>query len=214
MAERGVIRKPHVVVLALAELGGAERWVDTEDIAVRARALAPSAFSWRKYPDQIDLDGVRVALHDAAKARYGGLVRGSVRSGWSLTPAGVEWAKSDGLAIRGRLSPAMVPRRRDDQRSETKKRALERGRVKRLTAWRLWQAGRRIAPRQAAAVFRVDSETPARDVHLKVQRMMEILGDDPDVGGFVRQMAALTTGERRAGRTNRGRRGAGTGRSR
>ncbi|GBC86856.1 hypothetical protein HRbin12_00855 [bacterium HR12] len=188
------VLKPHVVVLALADLGGAERWVDTEDIAVRARDLAPEAFSWRKYPEQIDLDGVRIALHDAAKERCGHLVEGSVRSGWSLTPAGVQWVKRKGASMRRRLAGTGGPGRRDHWRAETRKRALERGRIRRLAAWRLWEAGRPVEPRQAEAVFRVDSETPRRDVHLKVQRMVELLGEDPSVGGFIREMAVMVTG--------------------
>lgn len=208
MAERGSIRKPHVVVLALADLQGARRWVDTEDIAVRARDLAPGAFSWRKYPEQIDLDGVRVALHDAAKPRYGLLVEGSVRTGWSLTLAGVEWVKTDGRAIRARLAGASSPGRRDELRVETRKRALERGRIRRLAGWRLWTAGRPVGQRQAQAVFRIDSETPARDVHLKVQRIIDLLGEDASVGPFVHEMARITAGrstpERRRGGSRRG----------
>jgi hypothetical protein len=207
MREPAAVSKPHVVVLALADVGGAGRWVDTEDIAVRARELAPAAFSWRKYAEQIDLDGVRVALYDAAKERWGRLVEGSVRSGWSLTAAGVAWVRAEGVLVRARLAGAAEPARRDEQRAETRKRALERGRIRQLEAWRLWEAGRRIGRRQAEAVFRVDSDTPRRDIHLKVQRMTALLGEDPAMGPFVREMASLvaeqTDGkrglERRAG---------------
>lgn len=193
MSDRQPARKAHVVVLALADLGGAGRWVDTEDVAVRARELAPQAFSWRKYPEQIDLDGTRVALHDAAKLSYGQLVEGSVRTGWSLTIVGVDWVKKNGAAVRDQLAGASGPERRDQYRVETRKRALERGRIKRLTAWRLWSAGRPIGERHASAVFRVDSETPPRDVHLKVQRMLELLSGDPAVGHFILEMARLVT---------------------
>lgn len=214
MPEGDAVRKPHVVVLALADLGGAGRWVDTEDVAVRARELAPGAFSWRKYPEQIDLDGVRVALYDAAKERWGRLVEGSVRSGWSLTPTGVEWVRHEGALIRGRLEGAAQPARRDERRAETRKRALERGRIRRLAAWRLWEAGRKVDRRQAGVIFRVDSDTPRRDVHLKVQRMVALLGEDPVVGPFVREMASLVgeqvgaTRGARGGPRTRGMRGA------
>jgi len=195
MADGRILRKPHVAVLALADLGGAERWVDTEDIAVRARELAPEAFSWRKYPDQIDLDGVRVALYDAAKPSYGGLVEGSVRTGWSLSPPGVEWARRNGRSIRRRLG-TREPGRRDERRAETRKRALERGRIRRLVAWNAWSAGRAVNRRQAGAVFRIDSETPAREIHLKVQRMIDLLGEDPELGRFVGEMARIVRGEK------------------
>ncbi len=203
MPDRGAVRKWQVVVLALADLRGARSWVDTEDIAMRARELAPAAFSWRKYPEQIDLDGVRVALTDAAKAANGHLVEGSVRSGWSLTLGGVRWVKANGRGLRRRLG-SRVPARRDEQRAETRKRALERGRVRRLLAWQAWTTGREVGFRQAQAVFRVDSETPQRDVHLKVQRMLELLGEDPDVGAFVGEMAEIVMGPpRRPSRSRR-----------
>jgi hypothetical protein len=191
MPKQAGVRKPQVVVLALADLGGAGRRVDTEDIAVRARQLAPAAFSWRKYAEQIDLDGVRVALHDAAKEKFGRLVEGSVQSGWSLTLAGVEWVRGEGASVRARLTGAAEPARRDERRAETRKRALERGRIRRLAAWRLWEAGRRVDRHQAGAVFRVDSDTPRRDVHLRLQRMVTLLGEDPALGPFVREMASL-----------------------
>jgi hypothetical protein len=187
------IRKPHVTVLALADLGGSDRWVDTEDIAVRARELAPASFSWRKYPEQIDLDGVRVALHDAAKARCGRLVQGSVRTGWSLTPAGVAWANTTGREARSQLG-ASLSARRDEQRAETRKRALERGRIRRLTAWHLWRGGRLVDRRQAEAVFRIDSETPNREANLKVQRMLGLLAQDPILGPFIGDMARVVLG--------------------
>jgi hypothetical protein len=196
MADRRAVRKPHVAVLALADLGGARMWVDTEDIAMRARELAPTAFSWRKYPDQIDLDGVRVALHDAAKPAYGRLVEGSVRTGWSLTLQGVRWVKGSGRTVRSRLV-TRSPARRDEQRVETRKRALERGRIRRLVVWQAWTSGLPVELRQAQGVFRVDSETPKRDVHLKVQRIVELLGEDPDVGPFVGAMADIVLGIRR-----------------
>ena len=45
-----------MVTLAVYRLGGAQRAVDTEDVAVEAHKLAPGRFSWRKYPDQINLE--------------------------------------------------------------------------------------------------------------------------------------------------------------
>jgi hypothetical protein len=203
------VRKPEVVLLALADLGGARKWVDTEDVAIRARELAPEAFSWRKYPEHIDLDGVRVALHDAGKASYGSLLEGSLRTGWSLTPAGVEWVKKNRRRLRTRLV-RQRPSRRDEQRAETRKRALERGRIRRSSAWRLWTDGMVVPSAEARAVFRIDSETPPRDVHLKVQRITDLLGQDSSLGAFLASMARLVlAGEDRrikAGRAQEGQR--------
>src|SRR5688572_19111621 len=81
-----------IVVLAVYELGGARRFIDTEDIAKKAAEIAPARFAWRKYPDQINLELVRVALSDAKKAENNNLLDGSGRKGWTLTPAGLKWA--------------------------------------------------------------------------------------------------------------------------
>jgi hypothetical protein len=77
-----------VVVVALSLLGGDRHQVDTEDIAVRAQEIAPGRFVWRKYPQQINLELVRVALSDGKKREYGSLVLGSGNKGWMLTDAG------------------------------------------------------------------------------------------------------------------------------
>ena len=61
-----------IVTLAVYLLGGDTQRVDTEDVAVKANALAGGRFTWRKYPDQINIDAVRKRLWDAAKPEKGG----------------------------------------------------------------------------------------------------------------------------------------------
>lgn len=98
----------HLVVYALYLLGGESKRVHTEDIAVKCFELAPSSFSWTRYPQYPDKDIVRVALTDAHKQQHGCLVEGRtgqrtglatktnrdpVPDGWILTPGGVEWVR-------------------------------------------------------------------------------------------------------------------------
>jgi len=47
-----------IVTIAVFLLGGESHAVDTEDIAVKANEIAPGRFSWRKYPDQINIETV------------------------------------------------------------------------------------------------------------------------------------------------------------
>jgi hypothetical protein len=89
----GSVTAPELVALALYVLGGGARVIDTEDVAMSAHDIAPGRFSWRKYPEQINLELVRVALSDARKEENGGLVTGTGKSGWSLTAAGQLWAE-------------------------------------------------------------------------------------------------------------------------
>lgn len=90
------VTNPELVTIAVALLGGDKELVDREDVAIKANELAPGRFSWRKFPENIDLDAVGVALRDAKKPRNGSLVTGTNASGWMLTPSGIKWlAKHD-----------------------------------------------------------------------------------------------------------------------
>jgi len=82
-----------IVTLAVYLLGGDQHAVDTEDAAIKTHELAPGRFAWRKYPEQINLELVRVYLSDAKKPEKGDLLVGSGRTGWSLTKAGLNWAR-------------------------------------------------------------------------------------------------------------------------
>lgn len=83
-----------LVLLALYELGGAERAIDTEDLAMKIAGLAPGRFTWKKYPEQIDLEAIRLVAKDMLRADPQ-LVSGGMRNGWMLTPAGMEWCKRE-----------------------------------------------------------------------------------------------------------------------
>ena len=59
------INNVELVVLAAYLLGATLRLVETEDIAMKAHQMAPLRFAWRKYPEQIDIERVRVRLSQA-----------------------------------------------------------------------------------------------------------------------------------------------------
>ncbi len=95
-----------VAAYALFLLGGSEKFIHTEDIALKCFELVPRSFSWVRHVHLPDKDIVRVALTDARKERTGGLVTGrsgrgyrlassgaygSTADGWRLTEAGVKW---------------------------------------------------------------------------------------------------------------------------
>ena len=161
MSER-VPTKWEVVVLALADLGATSSVVDTEDVAVRVFELAPASFSWRRYPDQIDLDSVRVSLTDACKLKYGALASGSVRTGWNLTPAGMDWISDEGESVREALELSS-PTTRPEARQSTRHAGREAGRVRSSAAFRDWLAGESPVPRSVTSAFRIDVYTSQRD---------------------------------------------------
>jgi hypothetical protein len=83
-----------IVTLAVYLLGGDTKYVDTEDIAVRANKIAPGRFTWRKYSDQINIENVRAFLSDAKKDKNGAFLRGAGKDGWLLTESGAAFAKA------------------------------------------------------------------------------------------------------------------------
>ena len=123
--------------LAVYLLGGETQRVDTEDIAIKADALAHGRFTWRKYPDQINIDAVRKRLWDAAKTEKGGYLHGTERDGWVLTPAGLRFANTN----RTVLQTAGLERKPQS----SKERNWQRGERERMNArgWSFLQAGRR-----------------------------------------------------------------------
>lgn len=168
------VTKWEVVVLALEDAGGLDGAVDTEDVAMAAFSLAPTSFSWRKYPDQIDLDSVRVSLTDACKDKYGGLAVGSVGKGWYLSDAGADWLSQQGKRKRRELGSAS-PEKRLDARIESAHLGREVARVKATRAFRQWSEGAQINTRDAAAVFRIDRYTSDKDRTLKMRRVVEAI---------------------------------------
>lgn len=187
------VTQTQLVAVALYLLGGDARVVDTEDVAVRVHELAPGRFSWRKYPEQINLELVRVALNDARKPETRALVSGKGNSGWSLTVAGRHWVEENLDRVTGA-----------DLRSERKDRTAgsiderrwhrERRRVRTTDAWKQWSesADPSAISRDAAAdLFRVDRYVVGRAREMKVNRLREMFGDDEELAGLLDAAAAV-----------------------
>ena len=108
-----------VALFALYRRGGAQRPIETEDIALECWTLAPEKFSWKKYPEYPESEPARSALFDAAKPKYGKLVRGrNKRTGWMLTVAGIDYvrARLKGLEPLASGEKKVVSQRREQDR--------------------------------------------------------------------------------------------------
>ena len=180
--ENSVLSNIGAVVLALYELGGDQKLVDTEDIAMVSDRIAPGQFRWRKYPDQINLDTARVSLTDAAKKR---LVSGGVQRGWSLTVSGVRWASAN-------LPATSDPGRREPLDRQAKRRQhLERSRIVTLPASIKHLSGEPVSRREAESVFRVDDYSSLQRKVQSVERMKSLFTSDPEMHGFLEEMAGI-----------------------
>lgn len=113
-ADRRTLSNHEIVTLAVLLLGGESQYVDTEDVAVRANELAPGRYTWRKYPEQINLELIRVYLSDAKKPKKGAYLLGSGNSGWMLTERGLAFARKSIalLDVTDLSSVALKPRDR------------------------------------------------------------------------------------------------------
>lgn len=191
------VTAPEVVALALFVLGGASTVVDTEDVAVQAHAIAPGRFSWRKFPDQINLELVRVALSDARKRENGALVSGKGKSGWSLTPAGQRWCESRADVLLSRD----LTKNREDRRAgsiDEQRWQRERARVVTSPAWSQWQitgAAGQVSRDAAHDLFRIDRYVVGRARELKVNRLREMFEADSELRPFIDAIATIALRE-------------------
>ncbi len=107
-----------IVIYALYLLGGRQKRVHTEDVALKCYQFAPSKFSWVKYPQHPDLASARFMLEAAKKPKNGALVIGETErkrpkkprsfkellspdqknkkiGGWMLTGSGIQWIEAN-----------------------------------------------------------------------------------------------------------------------
>jgi len=106
-----------IALYALYLLGGWERRIHTEEIALKCYELSPSRFSWVRYPQYPDLAPARFALEATKKAKYGALVEGESErkrtiknmGGWRFTENGVQWIKANRSRIEQRLGRRIPP---------------------------------------------------------------------------------------------------------
>jgi hypothetical protein len=188
---------PELAALALYTLGGGSRVVDTEDVAFKLNELAPGRFSWRKYPDQINLELVRVALSDARKPESGSLVAGKGKRGWSLTAAGQRWAEENASRL---LDADLTTDRAERTAGSVDERRWQRERVRLLTtgAWQEWtvEADPAAITREAACeLFRIDRYVVGRAREIKINRLREMFADDDELTRFIEAAASTVLKE-------------------
>lgn len=180
------------VTIALHLLGGAAETVDTEDIAVKTSQIAPGRFTWRKYPEQIDLNSVLISLRHAKRASNGSLVAGEASTGWRLTVAGRELAE--------RLAPSVAERapRGSGLTKELERWARhERNRLLQDPAFVKFSEGRTddISGTEAARFFNLDEYIRNDRRRTVIDRLRNVFAGDPEIGPAIRFLHDLIEGE-------------------
>lgn len=176
------------VTYALFLLGGDQRSIDTEDVAIKAHELSPARFAWQKYPEQVNLELVRVFLSDAKKRANGGLVTGTGKGGWSLTPSGVRWASAKSQEGQKLQINQKASRTRS---IDANRRERERARLKGSDGWARWAAGEDVPASAARAAMRIDSYSDQASQRSKLVRLRGLFADDTEMIGFLDALGAV-----------------------
>lgn len=180
------LTKKDVAVLALAELGGATKVIDTEDAAIAAHAIDPAAFGWKKFADRVDLDVARTTLRHEGEGKQP-RIEGSVQHGWHLTPEGVAWIDENASLIHtGSESVAATSAATQRWRAETRDSGATLNRIRTSEAFRLWANGGDFTARQAAELFRIDEYTPTKERSRKAARVQDFARGDAEIEEFMK----------------------------
>src|ERR1700733_1244035 len=188
MAKNTLTQVTHseLVTWAVYILGGDQKRIDTEDIAVKAFQLAPGRFGWRKYPNQINLELVRVYLSDAKKPEHGELLMGSGRTGWSLTQKGLVWLRSARSKLQALGKDELTRRQSRAGSIDASRRDREYKRILALPAWARWSGGdESVFLEEAREVFRLDSYSTASVREVKLTRLRAMFADDEELSSFL-----------------------------
>lgn len=189
------LTKRETALFAVYLLGGAQRTVDTEDVAVKAAELLPSAFAWRKYPDQINLELVRAVLSDSKKRQFGQLLHGTGTEGWRLSDAGVSWAAQTEKDVRAGRTLTAGSAGRWAGSSDARRADREVRRAKSGQAWEQWKSGEGITAKAALQLFRIDDYADAKMRDIKIARLRALVTEDQDAARFVEAAAKIALGE-------------------
>ncbi|TYP81579.1 hypothetical protein BD830_105246 [Maritimibacter alkaliphilus HTCC2654] len=185
-SEVGRLTNSQVAVLAAYLAGASRAHADTEDIAVKAAELAPGRFSWRKYPEQINIETIRKRLWDASSEKMGRLLTGSERDGWLLTEAGLQFCREHSDQLEN-PEEGSIRLSQKEQAWATR----ERGRMQAETAFRKWKDGLidEIQPVEAERFFRIDDYIVGELRRSRVKRARDIFAADQTMSEAINEIA-------------------------
>jgi hypothetical protein len=173
-------------VIAAFRVGAAGLHADTEDIAVKANEIGPGRFTWKKYPEQINIDTVRKRLWDARKR---GHLVGSERDGWLLTESGATFARQYRRSLGAEKTTRL-------SLNDRKWRRMEKVRLLTTAAHLKFRSGEasRITAREAQGFFRIDAYVGKSAIENKILRIVNAFSDDHEIGPTVKHVASLVRG--------------------
>lgn len=185
------ISKRNITVLAVYLLGGSNKYVDTEDVAMKCNEIAKGQFTWKKYKDQINLKLVETFLWDATKDAYGGLLIGSGRKGWRLSSNGISWMADSGESILKSKNFNVDEDKASAGSIDTVRKTREERRIKGLNAWKRWLDNQDILIKDAQEIFRIDDYITGKMIDVKIARLKSLFYNDEELKDFLEQASKV-----------------------
>ncbi len=174
-----------IALLAMLRLGGDEKGLDMEDIAVECHKISPKTFSWRKYPDQVNMILVANAIQDAKRGRNGSLVSGGQKQGWRLTVAGLQAAQRVNASDAGAGNPNSVPEFRGAKGQRVKQ---EYSRLKNSDAFSQWKSGQNISESAMNSLLKINAYTSDELLEIKKTRLARCRGITEEMDSFLNKV--------------------------
>jgi len=172
-----------IVTIAVYLLGGTSAYIDTEEIAMKVNELAPGRFTWRKYPDQINIENIRKRLSDGKNVKKGGFLLGSTQKGWMLSNNGLKFCKTRIKDIKiNNLSRKPISKRELNWKKHEKNRMVSCVAYVKVVENRLDE----ITKPEVEEFFRVDDYIVGEARERKLARIVNTFGEDPELGSIIK----------------------------
>ncbi len=182
-----------IVLVVLADLGGATKAIDVEDVAEAAWRAVPARFSWPRHQQYPDLDSVDVTLRAAKK--NAGFVSGSKREKWMLTPVGIDRVSQCRPEVKAFIDDAGNAGRAENRRERGGSDSLaarERNRLLASAAATKAGDGRldHVTVYDFMDFFNINQYMPERKYDHNRQKILNLVRDDADLIALTNELHA------------------------
>lgn len=154
-----------IFLWALHELGGANEFVDVEEVFLRCFSLAPQRFAWRTRIDLPDYKKCSKALRDAEARQPALMIKTGDSLGRQLSVHGQQWVEANAKRLGDRLLTGAVvqePKRRPRSRMLSEAEGAQ--------AFLAWRADR-VVPSERWLVAELLRCSPDSDVSVWANRL-------------------------------------------
>lgn len=177
---RKKIKNIELVTIALYELGGARKFIDTEDIAVQADRIDNERFKWRnkKYKNFIDKGLIIESLNAARVRKIGSFIKGNDKQGWILTSIGLDFCKTSKHKFQGK-----VIRKKRLSKVEKKYILREESRIVNTNAYKKFvdNDDKNITENDIKSLFKINDYTSKIDLDKRIIELLDNFKDQNQI---------------------------------